>query len=559
MRSYRFDKIRASFVAFIFIFSLLYFCGLQQTFYQQDEWQTLGLNITNGVRPIFSQGATAALFGETRPLSAIMYLVLLGYFQFTVTPAFIVAIVLHALNTFLVYDLILRLTGKKQIAWLAGLFFAVNSVASQAVTWVSAVGTLPATTFLVLSIRSYLLYFERPQNKYLLYGLLFAVISLLFKGVGMFLFILLPLMFVIYKRPSFRLRDSADLIRKNAVLFGVGAAMVLVRLSSLFTASPAAGYTQAAGNSKIALTLAYRAVLYPLTALFQLFIPPLNLYEKTQMFARLQYMFLATSPVVDLVAQSVIADMFALVGSLGIIICLIALVFKARNGKVTKNITFALSFLFLSMLPYFFLNRDGSYFSGRYYYVSVIPVSMIFGYILEFFINKRPWGRTFGIMFILVLCMTHIHATWTGIAHQREMANYRKILLSGIKEDYPNPAKDSIFYVTSDRNFLGEITNPFQSGLGYVLEVWYYNSGNIPKSFITDNWLWDLGTEGYKKEGEYGFGYFQDMDKMAQVFRSGDVSPDIIRAYYFDTKAGIVRAVHAEVRSKMATFSAMAL
>lgn len=540
----------------IIIVTLFTFFNLSRTFYQQDEWQTLGHNLIGGMGVFADASPLTLLFGELRPLSGAIYLIFLGFYKFTVVPTAIFGIVFQIINSVLTFYLTDKITKNKLIALLAGLFLITNSVSHQAVTWASAIGILPATTLILAAIIFYLKYFEKEKKKYLLFGLVATILSLLFKGVGLFLFILLPLMFFIYKIKSINKRNIIKVLKINSLLLGFGSLMVLVRLGQFFLRTEnVAGYINPGSHSKMLITIFSRTFLYPFTSLFQIFVPPLDLYSITIPFARMQYKFLVGSPLTDLVAQSMVADMFAIVGSTLILGFLAFMVYKHKSKIINRNILFALLFLFLSFLPYAVLDRDSSYFSSRYFYVGVIPTGILFGYIVYFLTRIHRYLEW--VTFILVVFFLFYHASIVrrDINYQIKLGNERKAVLNGIKNFYPRPGKNSIFYVTSNKLYLGDITNPFQSGLGYILEVWYYDSGNIPKEFLKENFLWDLGAEGYKKNSDFGFGYFQDIDKMTEEMKEKKLSRNIIHGFFFDSKTQQVSDITNEIKAKIATIS----
>src|SRR3989344_1016716 len=73
--------------------------GVFFTFYQQDEWQTLGHNIIEGWGILTKDLSIAQIFfAEGRILSRLFYFIFLGIYQYNVTPVFLFAIVSHALN-----------------------------------------------------------------------------------------------------------------------------------------------------------------------------------------------------------------------------------------------------------------------------------------------------------------------------------------------------------------------------------------------------------------------------------------------------------------------------
>ncbi len=535
----------------LFSYSKVFF-----TFYQQDEWQTLGHNLSEGIQFTTKHNIVSLLFGEIRPLSGFLYLIIVGFYKFTVFPAFSIALFVHTLNTILVFHLAERLSKNRVLAILAGLFFALNNVSHQSVTWISAHGTLFAATFLLIAILSYLNYFEKHKKRYLFYGLAAAIISMLFKGVGLFLFILLPLMFFIFEKEKKKKNRIQEILRLNASLASVGVCMLLVRLSSFFTLSaPIAGYTDVANNT-VWITVAVRTILYPLTALFQIFVPPLDLYSLSETLTRLQYKSLVTSPAFGLVAQSSVADMLVLSGSFFVLAILGIFMFKETNTAVRRSILFSLLILFLSMLPYIFLDRDGSYFSGRYYYVSLIPVAMLFGYIVVFLQSLHKYMRWVCVAFVFFFLFHHVQMTQRDIAMQVAIAYERKTFLNEINRLRPTLTNQTVFYIHSDKKYLGEITYPFQNGLGYILQVWYYDSDAIPKMFLQKDFLWDLGSEGYRTEGKYSFGYFEHIDLLSEYVQKGIIQPDIIYGYRFDSLTHKMSDITDDVRTQLATLSA---
>lgn len=540
----------------IIIITLFTFFNLPKTFYQQDEWQTLGQNLAGGMGIFANINPLQLLFGEIRPLTLVMNLLFLGFFRFTVVPTAVFGILFQIINAALTFYLTDKITKNKLIALLASLFLVTNSVSHQAVTWASAIGTLPATTLILAAVIYYLKYFEKEKKEYLLFGLISMILSLLFKGVGLFLFILLPLMFFIYKIKSINVKNIIAVLKVNSWLLGFGSLMVLVRLGLFFLRTEnVAGQINIGSKSVILITTLSRMFLYPLTSLFQIFVPPLDLYSLTIPFAKMQYKFLVGSPLTDLVAQSMVADMFAIVGSTLIIGFLAFMAYKYKNKIINRNIFFALSFLFLSFLPYVVLNRDSSYLSSRYFYVGVIPAGIIFGYLVYFLANIHKYLKWIIFTLVFLFLFHHLSIIRGDIDYQVKIGNERMAILNGIKSLYPSLGKNSIFYVTSNKQYSGDITNPFQSGLGYILEVWYYDSGSIPKEYLKEDFLWDLGAEGYKKSGEYGFGYFQNIDKMTKEMKEKKISMKTVHGFYFDSKTQQVSDITNDLKTQIATIS----
>ncbi|MBI5123447.1 hypothetical protein HZA75_06335 [Candidatus Roizmanbacteria bacterium] len=540
----------------LIIFAALYtFWYLPYTFYQQDEWQTLGHNIVLGLSPLLSINPLYLFFDEVRPLGAVLYIILLGFFKFTVVPSVILAIILHIANGFLTYYLVIKLTKQRMIALVASLFLITNSVAHQTVTWVSAVGTLPAITFILAALICYFKYIEKSNKKFLFLSFIFTIISIYFKGIGLFLFLLFPLMSIIYADKSVNLKFVNKILKDNLPLLIFGFLLILVRFSHLFFKSEQVAGFSAGGNSSFLQIIGLRSILYPLTSLFQSFIPARDIYTFTPSITKMQYKFLADSPLVDLVAQSIVADMVAILGSILIFCVLGLIVFKSKDKIITRNIVFALILFLAVFLPYAVYDRDSSYLSSRYFYLGLVPAGILLGYIVSYFYNLNKYLKWVVIIIMGVFFMHHSNVARSDILYQVKLGNERKAVLNGIKSLQPKLNDKTIFYVTSDKQYYGPITNPFQNGLGYVLEVWYYDSGKIPKEFLEENFLWDLGAEGYRESNGKGFGYYQDIDKMVLDMKKNKLNVSLIRAFSLSSSEGKILDITPTVVSRVSTIS----
>ncbi len=545
-------------IAILSFITILIFFDLPNTFYQQDEWQTLGNNLVKGIGIFANASPLQLIFGELRPLSGIMYLIFLDYYKFTVVPIAIFGIFFHIINATLTFYLVDKITKKKLVAFTASVFLITNGVSHQAITWASAIGTLPAATFILIAIITYLKYVEKPDKKYLAVSFLSTILSLYFKGIGLSLFILLPIMAFIYKNKKINKENIKIMLRTNLPLIFFGFLMLVYRFSELFSRTEKiAGIASGAEGNSFIQTVLLRSILYPLTSLFQIFVPPLDLYPIMPAITKMQYKFLISSPVSGLVAESIVTDMVSILGSVAILGILGFITYKCKDKIISRNIFFSLLFFFLGFLPYVIFDRDSSYFSGRYFYPSVIPAGILLGYMVYFITTINTYAKWAMLFFVTLFLFHHASFIKKDISYNVNLGNERKALLYGIKDIYPKLEKDSIFYVTSNKTYLGDITNPFANGLGYTLLVWYYDSDNIPQKLLSENFLWVLGDEGYKKIDNKGFGYFQDMDKMAKKMAKNKLSRSIVHGFFFDSNSKKVFNISDEVRLRLATISAI--
>ncbi len=535
----------------IIILALFIFWDLPKTFYQQDEWQAIGHNLVQGVGNIVHYTTPEQLLlGGGRPLSRALNLILLNYFRFEILPIAAFAVSIHVINALLVYILAKKLFNKTWISFSASLFFLVSSVSSQAVTWAAAVGGLPATTFLILSVIFFIEFLKSEKRKTLYLSYLLGLISLLFKESALFLFILYPLTYFTFKE-KIKIRE-AFIVHLPLLIYGslIG---FFRYLGLFFRTDNAVGFVNA-GQSPIKSALVH-VVLYPLTSLFQIFVPPTDLYNLTPEIIKTQYKFLIDSPARDLVAQSLAADMVSVIGSFSILGIILIIILRLKDRNTKRNIIFCLAFFFLSFLPYMVVHRDSSYLSSRYFYVGAVTASILFGFVAYHLSSLNRFAKFLIIPITVFFFFHHAEVIKNEINYQEKIGSERVKVLNGIKKIYPTPDNNSIFYVISDKNYYGNITNPFQNGLGYVLEVWYFDSGKIPKAFLEENYLWDLGAEGYKAKGALSFGYYQDIDKMISEIKEKKLETEMVHGFFIDSSNQKVIDITDETRERVASIS----
>jgi Flp pilus assembly protein TadD len=107
----------------------------------------------------------------------------------------LVNLLLHLVNTLLVFQLIFLLTGRGRptIAFLTALLFAIHPMHVEAVAWVTGRKDLLFSLFYLAGLIAYFLYLEKGRTKWLIYAFLLCVCSLLSKPAAVSFFLVLPL------------------------------------------------------------------------------------------------------------------------------------------------------------------------------------------------------------------------------------------------------------------------------------------------------------------------------------------------------------------------------
>jgi len=153
------------------------------------------------------------------PVEPIYYLGIYGIAGFDPTAYHLGSLIIHVVNSILVYRLIFGLSSiisdqsntnrKVGFALASALIFAIHPLQVESVAWISASKVLLYTTFTLLGMLSYLRYKNHAKYRYLLLTFLCYVGSLLVKEQAIIFplnIILLDLLYHAYGQGSIRVR-----------------------------------------------------------------------------------------------------------------------------------------------------------------------------------------------------------------------------------------------------------------------------------------------------------------------------------------------------------------
>ncbi len=137
---------------------------------------------------------TSYWMGNYHPLVMLVYTWIYSLVELDPKLYHTVNLCIHLINTALVLFVILELTDVFEIAVIVSLLFGVHPIHVESVAWVSELKDLMYTGFFLCSLLWYLKYVKNDFNrKYLIYSLLFFLCSLLSKGMGVSLAVVLLL------------------------------------------------------------------------------------------------------------------------------------------------------------------------------------------------------------------------------------------------------------------------------------------------------------------------------------------------------------------------------
>lgn len=561
-------------MAFLRIFStylliiLIVYGKLPFTFFQQDEWAIFGNFLywdkgrLDWTQRIFTYSKTHLI-----PLTDLV-----AYFQFKLLGVNfflygVSAIMIHLVNSLLVYYLLMLLTRKKILAFLAGLLFLSNSISHQGFTWIATtVGTAASVSFILLALIFFTKYIigEGSKIQYIVLSIVFFIISLFFKETSIFLFFFYPVLWFIYKEN----KNFLTGIKLFIPFFIFGFLYVLLRIYFLISdfTSTNAGIEYSQPGIMVYL---YRVFSSPLKFIAQSILPQELVIKIADLLIMLGYPiypnFLSGNVPNPYISQSIGVDIVSYFFSVTIILISIVLsvCFKIKKENYMKKVLFlSIIFVALSSLPFIFIPGRAGYFSlidGRHLYISGVFTSMLlvilgFGFYTVF---KRKRGVALVLMAIyIVFFLFHVKKIRTDINHQVGTAFIRKSIINKIYNSYPNLSRKVAFYIEGDRPYYGlpqgENIIPFQSGFGQTLLVWYNAHGQtFPSCFFKDKFFYDLLAQGYRECEGRGFGYFRKhKDLITAIQREDFYSQDIV-AFKYDSSSKLLVDITQDLRKEL--------
>ncbi len=152
--------------------------------------------------PVMYQDAgVEGKFKVYRPLVTISFA--LDYFVWKLNPFgfHLTNTLLHFFTGILVFAFFIQLGGNRYLSSMASLVFLIHPVQVEAVTWISGRGNMLYSIFALLSMICFLKFIERKYTKYYLFSLVFLVISLFSKEMGVNVIPLLALILFYKKEP----------------------------------------------------------------------------------------------------------------------------------------------------------------------------------------------------------------------------------------------------------------------------------------------------------------------------------------------------------------------
>src|SRR5258708_1445935 len=509
-------KNNSYFFLFLGIIVFFYWQSLF-AFFQADEWyyftQILPLTNTWYGPFVYAYKSVVESFdissgAHLTPISNFLYALSVQLFAFTYWPYALSAIVIHAINTYLIYLLIrLLVPDKKKIAVIAGLFFAISYAHQQAITWVMTyLWTELAATFFLLWLLYLFKSFRKDtffkKNVYL--SFIFLLLALLTKESSFIALILLPIIFLfknyfIEPFKAIRFTNVKIFLKENLytrlyiilLLIYVPYRLLIPKfflcVNMYFTRAPAP-----VQNPLDTSLLIFRAITYPLRAVVGVFIPPEWIMSWIENLTPLAYPTYA----VEKAGRGLSFLTFTQSAGSDLIIYPLAVIFlfiifiSLKNFAIKDKYSFRLlllGFIILvfSVEPLLLVATYApwwgysTFIDSRHLYITSIGAAILFSLAVTGLANRISKKNTSIIIILFII--------WGGIQYfllqnalksQLLTATQRRTIVDKITQTVPANAKKKIILIESNMGYYGfDVMPPFQTHLGQILSLYFFQIG----------------------------------------------------------------------------------
>lgn len=552
----------------IAIIAVATYWPLTKSFFQQDEWVIFGNIIYSNLthKNILGVILPFSGFSHFAPWTRILTKFTFDFFHLNFPYYAYLAIFFQIINSFLAFFLARTLTKNKLISLIAAIFFATSSISHQATTWMATnIGTQGSTVFLFLSIIFFVKYLiEIKKNIYLLFSVVFWIISTGFKESGIIVLLFFPLLWFFYEKKK-RIRSFLKTFLPLSMAVFI---YLLVRLIINFTAPPPAGVEQLTQPEPIVYL--FRALANPIRAVSQSFFQERILVWFSTNLVRVAYpQFMVDKNIADpYVVGGPAVDIISFFFTIAILTITSIYLRIFHNKRIKYAIIFSLLFIITSVFPLIIIPGRAGFFSifePRELYLAILGSSLIFAifiYSISLYLAKVLRKEKFFPFFVLLIATSiaflNIKIIRSDLRAVNSRGEIRKSILTQISTKYPKLPQKIVFYAESDLAYYGlapeETILPFQSGFGQTLLIWYaVNGEKFPPCFFIpqEDFLYNIYAQDYKFCQGKGFGYFRKFDKLKIALEKNNLSFQNVIAFKFSSATNSLQDITDEIRTRL--------
>lgn len=536
-----------------------------QTWFQQDEWGSLG-NYTHLNKQSFLPGVAAFqkyLIPHPRasfsPLTNFSFAILVGLFKLKFTAYVVYSLLQHILNAFLIFILVNILSKDKNLATLSASLFAFMAHGQKAVTWVSAVvNTQSALTFSLIGLILLLKYLETKNSTLLFVSLVSTLSALLFKETTLGFLAMLP----VYLLYLFFISKN-KIYNRNAITKAFTSYIALIIIFGVFRFFGSLyGLQHRVLYEKLPETLGVTGYIIvaswaPIRAVVSAFILPNTLYSSGKIVTGLLRPDLIPGStafgVYSETAGIDIANVFLFIFiAAGLIVIFVKLKALSRDLFVL-GLLLMLSSVIVGLL---YTSRGEAalnhhFMRSRDLYLSSSGTVIILGIVFMYFYKVRKY---FSVALLLIFAVYNfLYINNFVLKTEISKAKLRKPIFEQVIKTHPTVTLKTIFYFESDTSYYGseKPSMPFQTGFGRSLLDYYVINNQLPSEFTNDYFLYIPFSQEYKEIGNYGFGYFEDFATLQKSISENNISTEALIAFRYIGVSNSLIEITSEVKDKL--------
>jgi hypothetical protein len=543
---------------FIVFFVIIFFAthGLTNNYFEQDEWGAFGDAIYSFNLPWWNFLISRGVHFD--PLGALLWLAFYKVFVLNASYYVVFALLEHALATLLVFIFTARLTKQKMFAFTVSLLFALNSRADEAFMHLAVFSTtISCFIFMML----FLLYLQNISSKFITKKNI-LILFLLFLGGSGFreesaMFIPLGIMYILV--------FSREKINKKNIFPGLLFALGIIIFFILRTIS--AHFNTMPIPSSVSDSLGpvyYNLLSLPVKLLVQNIVSAISMFNYVS--DHIDRVYPKTYLPFYLYSPAILDFCFFILFTLFFLFYYVLSFFSERK----KSMQYALFFIVWIIANAFVLSFAGRrlyLIDQRYLYFASLPALFLFVYMIFSLGRIRIKIAAFSfiknialvtvIVFVIFISYKQLQV---AVVTKVTSANARRTVLGSIKKTYPTIPNNTIFYFQCEQvcyrnNEFGlspQYVLPFSSGPGWnILVIYSVGHERTWGKFLTNDFLLNLGSQGYEKVGGYSFGYFTDKNLLEKTLKKDKINKDIVIALEYNEADFSVKDISKQLRREL--------
>lgn len=604
-----------NFLIFLFFAGLVFivFKDLFNSYFEADEWFHFTNYLPLTRQPHAFLSVLVKTVTETNLLSRGQHVVPIGeeifflntlFFGTNYTPYIFLSLLLHSINSFLVFLFIRELfhpkkleRKKKLMAFFGGIFFALSQIHFHAFAWAAFYGQNNlSVTFFLLCVLFLMKAFNTKKRSFLYLSLLFLFLDLFTKETSTALFFVLPFIVLIEKR-TFSLKYLAKLFIFSLIVFSLFRFVLpniyqgIGHLADKWVDNYISSANKSTGNKddgtivssdlsihkNIYAELLFRSATFPVKMTSEFYFPRETVLQIVSIITpviypqpgggdeqvRSQYrQFFLNGPG---------NDMLIYIISISIILLLISLAKKFYIDKKfaeSKSIIIGLAIIFFGALPLVLIvlsfPRWGydTYLDSRHYYMSSVGAAIVFPFLLlgigEFISKALAKLLRFRMPIILIASLVFFIWFVNNLVSLNRTFNVmvqisaipRREVINQLKKNVPVLPQKAVFFIETDGLGAYGPLLPFQTSFPPILTVIYYDKNPLPDSFFSTFFL-EGKTEGYLYSEGRGLGFYNSKKALLEALLNNKFSINDIYGFYYDSQKIKLKNTTAEIRKEM--------